>query len=123
MHKRRSGEKFFSLLPFSRWSFPRNILVVLVVGFVCERMGDKLPDIYLLRQAAINLSAVSRTLFVIQGLAVAYCFMEFRGFPRAVRVIMIIVTPFISILGDIFSILGIADMGFDLRKKTRGKSR
>jgi uncharacterized protein YybS (DUF2232 family) len=123
MHKRRSGEKFFSLPPFGRWSFPRNILVPLLIGFACEIAGDKFPDIYILRQADVNLSAVSRTLLVIQGLAVAYCFMEFRDFPKAVRIIMIIATPFITILGDIFSFLGIVDMGFDLRKQTRGKSR
>ncbi|MDR1515736.1 MAG: YybS family protein [Synergistaceae bacterium] len=121
IHTARGGEAFFKLPPFGKWSFPRNILVALVVGLVCEFASRGNPDSFLLAQVSANLGALTWTLFAIQGLAVAYCFMEIRGFPKALRVVIIILTPLSQFLGSIFSIVGIIDMGFDLRKWARRK--
>ena len=118
---RRGGKKFFRLPPLGKWSFPRNILLALVVGFICEMLASKDPQLVLVGQLGVNLSAIARTLFIIQGLAVAYCFMERRGFPKVARVAMIIATPIITVLGDILSIVGIVDIGFNLRERFKGE--
>jgi uncharacterized protein YybS (DUF2232 family) len=123
LHRLRSGENFFQLPRFERWSFPRNILAALVVGFICERIGNTNPDLYVLRQVGANVSALARALFIVQGLAVACFFMNVRGFPKAANIVIIVITPLVSILGDIFSVVGIVDIGVDLRKRARGKQR
>jgi uncharacterized protein YybS (DUF2232 family) len=117
----RGGEAFFKLPPFGKWSFPRNILAALMVGLVCGYASQRDPDAYFLAQVSANLGTLTWTLFAIQGLSVAYCFMEARGFPKAVRVAIILLTPITQYLGSLFSIVGIIDMGFDLRKRARRK--
>jgi uncharacterized protein YybS (DUF2232 family) len=121
IHMRRGGEPFFSLPPFGSWSLPRNILIALVVGFICDRVSAGRPDLYMVRQVGANLSAASRTLFIIQGLAVAYHFMENAGLPRFLRIILVLFAPLLSPMGDVCAIVGIVDIGFDLRKRMRRK--
>ena len=118
---RRGGKRFFRLPPLGQWSFPKNILLALVVGFICEMLASKDAELALVGQLGVNLSAIARTLFIIQGLAVSYCFMERRGFPKVARVAMIIATPIITILGDILSIVGIVDIGFNFRERFKGE--
>ncbi|MDR3322475.1 MAG: YybS family protein [Synergistaceae bacterium] len=117
LHARRGGEHFFRLPPFEVWSFPRNILVALIVGFICEKIGDRNEGIYVLKQAGANLGVLTWTLFAVQGLSVAYFFMGRSGFPKIVRVVIITLAPFVPIMGGVLSILGIADIGIDLRKR------
>jgi uncharacterized protein YybS (DUF2232 family) len=123
IHTARGGEAFFKLPPFRNWRFPGNILLALIVGLVCEFASRGNPDSFLLAQVSANLGALTWTMFAIQGLAVAYCFMEIRGFPKALRVVIIILTPLSRFLGSLFSIVGIIDMGFNLRKLARRKQR
>jgi uncharacterized protein YybS (DUF2232 family) len=124
LHRRRTGEDFFELPPFGSWAFPKNTIIALVIGFVCELAAGWKPEIsYTLKQLSANLGAITWTLFTIQGLAVAYYFMELRGFPKITRVAIIVLTPIIPVLGIIFSVVGIVDIGIDLRKWARGKHR
>ena len=120
LHKKATGEAFFELPPLTTWTFPQNILFAMIVGLICELISQKIDNPYFLRQISLNLVALTRTLFIIQGLAVACSFMEAKSFPKAARIIMIVLTPLISVLGDMLSILGILDIGFNLRKRIRG---
>jgi uncharacterized protein YybS (DUF2232 family) len=122
VHKAWTGEGFFKLPPFGKWSFPRNILVPFAVGILCEFVAERSQGSYLLAQVSANLGAVTWTLFAVQGLAVAYFFMELRGFPKIIRVVIIVLTPLFQVLGGIFSIVGILDIGFDLRKRAGRKN-
>lgn len=119
LHKKATGEVFFKLPPFAEWTFPQNVLFAMIVGLICELISQKAENPYFLRQLSVNLVALTRTFFIVQGLAVACNFMETKGFPRAARIVMIVLTPLIGVLGDMFSILGILDIGFNLRKRIR----
>lgn len=117
IQKKRTGEAFFVLPPFSEWAFPKNILFPLIVGFICVRIANIRENLYLLRLMGVNLSELSRTILIVQGLSCACFFMERRGAPRPFRVAVIICAPFISLLGNILAIVGVADMGFNIREK------
>jgi uncharacterized protein YybS (DUF2232 family) len=67
----------------------------------------------------VNLSELSRTILIVQGLSCACCLMERRGVPKPFRVAAIIFTPFVSLLGDILAIVGVTDMGFNIRERIR----
>ena len=56
---------------------------------------------------------------LFRSLSVGCFFMEGRGFPKAVKIAVIVITPFVSAVSDLFSILGVLDIGFDLRKRMR----
>ncbi|MDR3164503.1 MAG: YybS family protein [Synergistaceae bacterium] len=117
IQKKRTGEAFFVLPPFSEWAFPKNILFTLVVGFICARMAKGREDLYLLRLMGANLSELSRTILAVQGLSCACFFMERFGVPKPFRIAVIISTPFISLLGSIWVTVGLTDIGFNVRDK------
>lgn len=117
IQKKRTGEAFFILPPFSEWAFPKNILLPLVLGFICAQIARSRENLYLLRLMGVNLSELSRTILIVQGLSCACFFMERRGVPKPFRIAAIVFTPFISVLGDILAIVGVTDMGFNVRER------
>ncbi|GHV57726.1 hypothetical protein FACS1894216_22280 [Synergistales bacterium] len=119
--KKRGGEAFFVLPPFSGWAFPRNVLFAFITGLLADYMGQE-REMYPIFQAGANLCAVTGALFSVQGLSVAYFFMERRNIPKAARAPLIILTPFIPILSYIFCIVGIIDMGFNIRRLPNGNA-
>jgi uncharacterized protein YybS (DUF2232 family) len=119
-HRKRTGEAVYSLPHFRDWRFPRSMLVALVAGFICGQISSGREGFYLLKQMGANLSELSRTVFILQGLSCAYFFMELRGIPMAFRAMAIILTPVAPFLGDLLAIVGVVDMGFDFRKRQRG---
>ena len=124
IHKKRTGEAVFCLPPFNNWRFPRSILFALLVGFICERVSSSAGgNAYMMKQMGVTLSELSRTVFVVQGLSCAYFFMERRRIPKPLMVITVIMTPIISFLGDIFAILGVADIGFNFRERKNKTNR
>ena len=118
--RRASGSGFFALPPMSGWSFPKNILVALLVSFVCELLAQRDADYYFLRQIGANLGALLRVLFIVQGLAVASFFLRGKALVRIARPLLIVLAVLVGQVGDIFSIAGIIDIGFDLRKRFGG---
>jgi hypothetical protein len=117
-HRKRRGEAIFSLPPFSEWTFPRSVLAALVIGFLCGIFSSGGSDMYMLSQVGVNLIEISKTIFILQGLSCAYNVMGRRGIPKFLRIGIVICTPFMSFLGDVFAIVGVTDMGFDLRNRS-----
>ena len=124
IHRKRTGEVVFRLPPFNSWRFPKNILFALAVGFLCELISSSAGrNAYLMRQMGVNLSELSKTIFVLQGLSCAYFFMERRRIPKPMRIITVVMTPVIPFLGNIFAILGVADIGFDFRERKNNTNK
>lgn len=116
-HKKLTGNSYFSLPDFERWHFPKNILLAYVLGFTCEFLSEKRPDVILFKQVGINLVTITQALFVIEGLAVVYYLTRQRGFSRIFNIAMLVAVPLVAVLRGIFSLVGIIDIGFDLRKR------
>jgi uncharacterized protein YybS (DUF2232 family) len=119
IQKKRTGEAFFLLPPFGEWAFPRNVMFPLVVGFICARIAKNREDLYLLKLMGANLSELARTILIVQGLSCVWFLMERRGAPKPFRIAVIICAPFVSLLGDILAIVGVTDMGFNVRERIR----
>jgi uncharacterized protein YybS (DUF2232 family) len=117
IHKKRTETEIFALPPFGDWRFPRSVLIALVTGFVCIRISDGRENLYAVRQIGANLSELSRTLFIVQGMCCGYFFMARRGIPKLFGIMAAVMIPFVPFLRDIVAIVGVADMGFDLRKR------
>jgi uncharacterized protein YybS (DUF2232 family) len=118
VHKKRADVKIFTLPPFCDWRFPKSILMALAIGFLCVKASDGRENLYLVRQIGANLSELSRTLFVVQGLCCGYFFMARRSVPKVFSIITIALVPFVPFLSSAFAIIGVADMGFNLRERS-----
>jgi uncharacterized protein YybS (DUF2232 family) len=117
IHGRRTGETVYSTPPFRNWRFPKSVLLALAVGFICGRISLGREGLYLLKQMGANLSEISRTIFIFQGLSCGYFFMEKKGMPMLFRIIAICLTLLVSFFGDVFAIIGVLDMGLNFRER------
>jgi|GEM_PF-4231461 len=122
-HKKIHGEGYFSLPEFGEWNFPKSTIIAVFVSFLCELVSLRQPDAVFVGQIAANLGAVTRTLLVIQGLAVAYGIMTQRGFSRASRIILVVLAIIFDFFRSIFFIVGFIDIGYDLRKRLGGNDK
>lgn len=102
--------------PFREINFPKSILwyylLILLFSFVELEKGT------FGYTAFLNLFFVLQLFMVIQGLSLIYYFCHQKGITKAVPIILTILTPFLLY---IIRILGIIDLGFQLRNRISGK--
>ncbi|MFS0821110.1 YybS family protein [Bacillus sp. 1P02SD] len=102
--------------PFREITFPKSILwyylLILLLSFVELEKGT------FGYTAFLNLFFVLQLFMIIQGLSFIYYFCHQKGITKAVPIILTIFTPFLLY---IIRILGIIDIGFQLRNRISGK--
>lgn len=118
---RVTGEHIFEKIPFSEWHFPRNTILLLVIPFLLELTADSNDISGLLSQASINLSMVGRMIFIIQGSALAAFWLRDKGVPNIAISVIVTSAFIIPIAGDVFSCVGVIDLGIDLRNKLKDR--
>ena len=64
-----------------------------------------------------NLSFILQMLMVLQGVAFVFYLTHVKGYPKAVPIIVIVLMFLLPFILYIVRILGIIDLGFDLRKR------
>lgn len=101
---------------FADLTFPKSILwYYLITIFATLMMNPEEGTFWYM--ALLNLSFILQMLMVIQGLSFVFFFSRLKGWPKAAPVIILILTVFMPIFLYIIRILGIIDIGFDLRKR------
>jgi len=107
-----------SRLPkFRELSLPKSLLwyylVVLFLTFIELEQGT------FLYMAVINLFYILQLLMIIQGLSFIYYFCYVKRIPSFVPILITVIAPFLLY---IIRILGIIDLGFQLRQRIKSKS-
>ncbi len=114
---RRLKVKYSQLPPLRNISIPKSMLwyylIVLVFLFFDLEVGS------FLYMAVMNLFYILQLLMVIQGLSFVFYFSHQKKLPKIVPIIILVLTPFLL---SIIRILGIIDLGFQLRSKIKPKS-
>jgi uncharacterized protein YybS (DUF2232 family) len=64
-----------------------------------------------------NLSFILQMLMVLQGLSFVFYITHVKGYPKAVPIVVIVLIFLLPFILYIVRILGIIDLGFDLRKR------
>ncbi|MEH7237935.1 YybS family protein [Bacillus sp. JJ1562] len=102
--------------PFRDINFPKSILwyylLILLLSFVEMEKGT------FGYTAFLNLFFVLQLFMVIQGLSFIYYFCHQKGITKAVPIVLTVLSPFLLY---IIRILGIIDLGFQLRNRISGK--
>lgn len=106
---------------FREWHLPQNIiwyfLVIMLTNFFTPVSFDSIFFI-----AMINLTFMLLLLFGIQGLSFVFYFAYNKGIAKAVPIIVIISIFFLFPIGYLLIILlGIMDIGFDMRQRVKVK--
>lgn len=106
------------LPPFREWRFPKSFLwyylIVLIVMLIGVQEGTTLFI------ALVNLFSILEFIMVIQGLSFIFYFCYIKGISRAIPIIAIIIIFIFPGGLHLVRILGIIDLGFDLRSRLKG---
>ncbi|WNF37163.1 DUF2232 domain-containing protein [Bacillaceae bacterium IKA-2] len=116
---KRIGEKVNEsrFKPFRDWAFPKSFLWYYLVASIFILIGlEEGTTIYIVMSNLFPLLEIAMT---IQGLAVIFYYCHAKNFNKSIPIGLIIVTFFIPNLLYIYRILGIIDLGFELRKRIK----
>lgn len=106
--------------PFRDFQLPKSLLWVYLGALVLSLAvnPEKGTFMYL---AIINIAFLLQWLFVLQGLAVIHYVCYLRGIAKSVPILLTVGTLVFPLLLYIVRILGIIDLGFDLRQRFKSQ--
>jgi len=104
--------------PFGQWRFPKGLSFPILAALVLDLGQGFLPASYALKTVSANLMMVLRAIFTIEGMAVCWELMGRNKIGRALRLsVMTFSILFIALFSYPYSIVGIIDIWYDLRKR------
>jgi len=106
-----------TITPFRDWKFPKSIIWYYLITILL--MLINLPKESFLNNALYNIVFVLQTVLLIQGFSFIFYFCHVKKLSKAVPVLIVIGTFILPILLYPVRILGIIDLGFNLREKIR----
>jgi len=112
-----------AFLPFGEWRFPKELAFPILAALFLELAENFLPASYALKMISANLMMILRAIFTVQGMAVCWALMGRNKIGQALRLsVMIFSILLLAFFTYLYSIIGIIDIWYDLRK-TGGKKR
>jgi uncharacterized protein YybS (DUF2232 family) len=115
---KKFGIKTPKFPPFRNWKLPQSIVWYYLITLILMITVKPEMGTYLHR-ALFNLLYVLQTLLIIQGFSFVHFFGHIKQWPKGLLIfITVLLLPLISIV----RILGIIDLGFDLRQRLQRKS-
>ncbi|HEX6922590.1 MAG TPA: DUF2232 domain-containing protein [Bacillales bacterium] len=106
-------------IPFREWHFPKSFLwyylVVLIIGFLQSfTVGSAWFIVY------YNLFMILQMAMLIQGVSFIFFFMHLKKVRKGISILVLVAFLFFwALLMPFVRIIGIIDLGFDLRKRLR----
>ncbi|WKB37434.1 DUF2232 domain-containing protein [Terrilactibacillus sp. S3-3] len=107
-------------LPFRLWHLPRSLIWYYLIALVIMLFGH-LSQGNSLFVAVINVVFILDVLLVIQGLSFVFFFAHEKNLPLAIPILITVVSLAISYLLQLIRILGIIDLGFNIRERLKTK--
>ncbi|MCA1061106.1 YybS family protein [Rossellomorea aquimaris] len=115
---KRLGREVPVFKPFRDWKLPKSILWYYLLTLVLSMILQPEKGTYAYT-ALINVLYVLQTLMAVQGLSFLYFFAHVKGWSKGILVLLTIISiPLLYLV----RILGIIDLGFDLRQRLQRKS-
>ena len=117
---KRLGHELPALPAFKDWRLPVWLVAGYPLAFALEYAFQR-TGVVLYDRVAINLSALSTPFYVLQGLALAYFFLERLHLAKWLRVVVLVYVPLVPVLSQIVAWAGLFDMLFDMRHLARAE--
>lgn len=113
---KRFGVKLSESEPFRDISFPKHIMYYFIISFIASLLLQAEVGSYM-HVALTNIMFILQVLIIIQGISFILFYSHLKGWPKSISTITIILLLIVPFLLYIVWILGIIDLGFDLRKR------
>ncbi|WP_174734665.1 YybS family protein [Mesobacillus harenae] len=102
--------------PFRELTLPKSILWYYLISMIASMVMRPEEGTYWY-WALANLVYVLQFLMVLQGFAFIFYYSHYKGFSKAVPIIAVVLALLMPLILYIVRILGIIDLGFDLRNR------
>ncbi len=113
---KRLGVEVPKFSPFRNLNFPKSIvwiyLLVILLSFIVNNDSGSFWQM-----AILNASFILQSLLVIQGLSFIFYFAHLKKWSKAIPIIAVVLTLFLPFFLSIVRVLGIIDIGFNLRQR------
>nr|WP_283247438.1 YybS family protein [Lederbergia citrea] len=106
--------------PFRLMKFPKSILWYYLIALVLS-MLMKLEVGSYWYMALVNAAFILQTLLVIQGLSFIFYYNHIKKWPKFIPILAVILTLVLPFTLSIVRVLGIIDIGFNLRQRLNNK--
>ncbi|MFC7395101.1 YybS family protein [Scopulibacillus cellulosilyticus] len=107
--------------PFREWRFPRSLIWYFLAALIIELFGHLEPNQWLFT-VVVNVYAILELVVMIQGFAFIFYLCYAKNIHTSVPIIVVIISLLTGpILLYIIRVLGIIDLGFDLRARLKKK--
>ena len=117
---KRFGVKVQPWIPVRNMTLPKSLLWYYLLSMMASLFIQPEVGSYW-HWALTNLVFILQFLMLIQGYTFIAYYSHAKGYPKAVLVVTIILSILLPIILYIVRILGIIDLGFDLRKRIEAK--
>lgn len=115
---RRLGLEVPRFQPFRLLRFPKAILFYYLVTLIVSIAVKLEPGTYWY-MAVFNAANILQILLVIQGMAFIFYFSHLKKWPVMIPIIAIVLLVMVPVFLSIVRLLGIIDLGFDLRQRLK----
>ncbi|MCX6091191.1 MAG: YybS family protein [Candidatus Atribacteria bacterium] len=109
---KRIGIVFPVFPPFGSWRFPVSVFWMFVLSWAFVLLGGT----SILGTIGLNLQMVTQTLFLVQGVSVAYFFLGKYVKSKPGVIVILLFVVFQPLFSSIISWIGVIDTWFDFRK-------
>ncbi|NYE06186.1 uncharacterized protein YybS (DUF2232 family) [Bacillus niacini] len=117
---KRFGVRVEKWKSFKEISLPKSILYYFLLTLLVNMLMNPEEGSFWY-MAIINMTYILQFLMILQGYTFIFYYFDKKGFSKAISITIAIVSFLIPIFLYIVGILGIIDLGFDLRKGFRKK--
>jgi uncharacterized protein YybS (DUF2232 family) len=119
---KRFGVKVEKWKSFKEISLPKSLLYYFLLTLLVSMLMNPEEGTFWY-MAIINMTYILQFMIVLQGYTFIFYYFDKKGFSKAISITIAIVSFIIPIFLYIVGILGIIDLGFDLRKGFNKKER
>jgi uncharacterized protein YybS (DUF2232 family) len=119
---KRFGVKVEKWKNFKEISLPKSLLYYFLLTLIVSMLVNPEEGTFMY-MAIINLTYILQFMMILQGYTFIFYFFDKKGLSKAISITIAIVSFIIPIFLYIVGILGIIDLGFDLRKGFNKKER
>jgi uncharacterized protein YybS (DUF2232 family) len=119
---KRFGVKVEKWKSFKEISLPKSLLYYFLLTLLVSMVMNPEEGTFWY-MAIINMTYILQFLMILQGYTFIFYYFDKKGFSKAISITIAIVSFLIPIFLYIVGILGIIDLGFDLRKGFNKKER
>lgn len=117
---KRFGMEIPSWLPFRELTLPRSLLWYYLIVLLVSILFNPTEGSYWY-SAILNVTFILQFFMLLQGLSLVFYYSFKKSFPKFIPILVTVLLFFMPIVLYIVRILGIIDLGLDLRKRIAGK--